>query len=49
MTLGFDLKALDVMNNSGLWLRRTTPSHELKALDAMIKLGLLDDMNDSEL
>ena len=33
-------QALDVMNNSKLWLTRTTPSRELRALD---------DMNNSEL
>ena len=35
MTKGCELRALDVMNNSGLWMTGTTPGHELKALDAM--------------
>ena len=30
-----ELKALDVMNNSGLWMTRATPGDELKALDAI--------------
>ena len=35
MTLGSKLKALDAMNNVGLWLTRTTLGHELNALNAM--------------
>ena len=32
---GRELKALDAMNNSSLWMTRVTPSDELKALDAI--------------
>ena len=35
MTKGCELRALDVMNNSRLWMTGTTPGHELRALDAM--------------
>ena len=35
MTLGRELKALDAMNNSGLWMIWTILSRELMALDAM--------------
>ena len=34
-TLGHELKALDAMNNSGLWMIWTILSRELMALDAM--------------
>ena len=34
MTQGHELGALDVMN-SGLWMTRTIPGHELKPLDAI--------------
>ena len=35
MTLGYELKALDAMNNLDLWLTRMTLGRELKAPDAM--------------
>ena len=35
MNLARELRSLDTMNNSRLWLTGMTPSHELKALDAM--------------
>ena len=35
MIQGHELSALDVMNNSGVWMTGTIPSHELRALDAM--------------
>ena len=35
MTQGRELRALDVMNNSGLWIIEITLGHELRALDAM--------------
>ena len=35
MTQGRELKALNVMNNSGLWMIAMIPGHELRALDAM--------------
>ena len=35
MTQGHELRALDVMNNSSMWMTGTTPTHELMALDAM--------------
>ena len=35
MTPGRELKALDAMNSSRLWLKLTTLGHELRALDAM--------------
>ena len=34
------LRALDAMNNFGLWLTYTTPSHELRALDIIKNSGL---------
>ena len=37
MTLGRELRALDAMNNLGLWMTWTTSSYELKALDVMNK------------
>ena len=40
MTEGHELKALDAMNNSSLWMTRATPSDELKALDAINILKL---------
>ena len=40
MTLGHELKALDAMNNSRLWMTLATLRRELKALDAMNSLGL---------
>ena len=39
MTSGCELRALDAMNNSGLWLTLTTSGHKLKALDAMNNSG----------
>ena len=35
MTLRYELRALDAMNNFGLFLTRNTLGHELRALDAM--------------
>ena len=35
MNLGRDLKALNVVNSSGLLLMSTSLGHELKVLDAM--------------
>ena len=40
MILGHELKALDAMNSSGLWMTQTTLNHELR---------VVDDMNDSGL
>ena len=40
MTLGRELRALDVMNNLGIWMKRMTPCGEIKALDAMNNLEL---------
>ena len=33
--MGYELKALNAMNNSGLWMIWTTLGCELKALEAM--------------
>ena len=41
MTLGCELKVVDAMNNSGLWMTCSTLGHELRALDAMNNLELL--------
>ena len=38
--LSHEIKALDIMNNSGLWFMRTTPGRHLKVIDAMNSLGL---------
>ena len=35
MTPGSEVRALDVMNNVGLWLIRITLGYELNALNAM--------------
>ena len=40
VVLGFVLKALDVMNDSRLWLILMTLGRELKALDAIKSLRL---------
>ena len=40
MTRGRELKALDVMNNLGLWMAWLTLDRELKVLDVMNNLGL---------
>ena len=40
MPLGYDLKALNVINNLGLWMASKTPSHELRALDAITRSRL---------
>ena len=40
MTLGRELRALDAMNNSGLWITWATMGRELRALDAMNNVGL---------
>ena len=34
-TLGSELRAIDAINNLGLWLTRVTLGHELNALNAM--------------
>ena len=39
-TLSRELRALDVMNNSGLWMKSTTLGHDIRALDAMNKSEL---------
>ena len=41
MSQGRDLKALDVMNNSCLWITLTTLSRELRTLN----VGILDLSN----
>ena len=40
MTLGDELRALNVMNNTGLWMICKSLSRELKDLNAMKCLGL---------
>ena len=35
MAYGHELKALDVMNNSALWMTSMTTIHELRKLNAM--------------
>ena len=40
MTLGHELRALNAMNNIGLWTIYMNLSHELKDLDVMKSLGL---------
>ena len=40
MIPGHELRALDAMNNLGLWMTRMTSGCELKALDATNSLGL---------
>ena len=40
MTLGHELKVLDVTNNSGIVDDRMTLGHELKLLDSMKNLRL---------
>ena len=39
--LGRELKALDAMNKSGLWLTRMSSGHELRALNAISNSWLL--------
>ena len=41
MTLGHELKALDAMNKSKLWMACSTLGHDLKALDVVNNLELL--------
>ena len=36
--LGRELKALNAMNNSRMWMTRMTPGRELRVLDAMKSL-----------
>ena len=48
MILGCDTKALNAMNNLGLWTTRTTPGYELKALDVMKSSRVAVDMKDSK-
>ena len=38
--MGYELKALDRMNNFGLWMTLTTLGHEVKTLDTMNNLVL---------
>ena len=40
MTSCHELKVLNVMNNSRLWMSSRTPSHELKSLDVRKSSGL---------
>ena len=40
MTLGHELKALDVKNNLGLWITWATLGRELMALNLMNNVGL---------
>ena len=40
MIIGREPKALNVINNLGLWITRKTQDCELKALNAMNSLGL---------
>ena len=40
MTLGCELRALDAMNNVGLWMTSIAPCHELMDLDVMKCLRL---------
>ena len=40
MTTGRELKALDVMNSSELWLKLMTLGHELRSIDAMNNSGI---------
>ena len=35
MTSGYELKVLDGINNSELWMIRTTLGHDLRVLDIM--------------
>ena len=41
MTLCHELKALDAMNSSELWMTCSTLGHDLRALDAMNNSELL--------
>ena len=41
MTLSHELKALNAMNNSKLWMICSTLGHDLRALDAMNNSELL--------
>ena len=47
-TLGPELRVLDAMNNSGLWMTWTTQRHEKKGSRYYEQLRVVDDMNDSE-
>ena len=38
MILGHEPLSLNAMNNSGLWMKLKTPSHEVRALDAIKSL-----------
>ena len=40
MNLGHELKALDAINNVGLWFTLTTSCDQLKPLNVVNKLGL---------
>ena len=40
MTLGHNLRALEAMNNSSMWITGMTLSHELAVIDAMNSLTL---------
>ena len=39
MTPGYELRALDAMNNLGLWMTLMTLGHELRALHIMKSVG----------
>ena len=39
MTLDRELRALDGIDDSGLWISKTTLGHELKALNGMDDFG----------
>ena len=41
MTIGHELKALDAMNNSKLWMSCCTMGHDLRTPDAMNNSELL--------
>ena len=40
MTLGHELKALDAMNNAGLWMTWMTLGYKLKALNDVNNSGV---------
>ena len=44
-TFGHELRALNAMNNIGLWMICTSLSREFNDLDVMKSLGVMDDMN----
>ena len=46
MTLGRELRVLDSMNKSRLWMICVTLSRELKVVDALNNSTFVNDMND---